>query len=135
MSATDSPTDRAVFHMTRKPDSLRREGRDGRTIVARWTLWVNDDLSQEVTALYVSHWPGKYRASLNRTQMAAPSAGMFTVETSSPMDAIEVLTEPSKRYSAKNHRAFVDKAIALVNDPDNASRFAYKFDPTTDPKD
>jgi hypothetical protein len=134
MSPTDTPTDRAVFHMTRKPDSLRREGQDGRTIVARWTLWVNDDLSQEVTALSVSHWPGKYRASLNRTRIEAPYAGsVFTVETSSPMDAIEVLTEPSKRYSAKNHRAFLDKALALVNDPDNAKRFAYKFDTTTGP--
>jgi hypothetical protein len=130
-NAGTSATDRAVFHMTREPDSVRREGHDGRMIVARWTLRVNDDLSQEIAALYVSHWPGKYRASLNRTQWQAPREGSpFSCETSSPMAAIEVVTEPCKRYNAKNHVAFVRKAVALINDPDNAARFAHKFDAT-----
>lgn len=131
--ATDATT-AAVAHMTREPDGYRREGRDGRSIVARWILRVNDDGSKELAALYMSHRGAPsycYRASLNRTTMGVDNGDGGTVETSAPMEAVEVIRKPAKRYNAKILKEFVREAVAAVADPANADRLVMKFDATT----
>lgn len=115
------------YHMTREPDTCGRES-DGRTVIARWILRHNEDGTRECATLYAMHFRGMYRAVVNRTQFQPDRGNGVSGELSAIMDTVEVLRRPTKRYSASALDAFATEAIAVINEPSNAQRFASKFD-------
>lgn len=130
-AATAAVVDEAVATaaMAAQPSSYRREGRDGRTITARWVLTTDEQgRPVEVADLSVHHFGRSgYRALLNRVTVNYSESTGVVGELSSPMDAVEVCREPAARYSQKAHKAFTRRAVAVVLDPANRDRFVGKF--------